>query len=110
MLKTDFKVYRLGPIAAFDSSAHSVHQILMSAYFAKYGIDSYIYLRNLRPTKGKKELSSFIGIKFQDKLHVRLSSKHKGLSSLQNFINLVKDLRRNRKFTNWVFLSKADHL
>ncbi len=110
MLKTDFKVYRLGPIAAFDSSAHSIRQILMSAYFGRYGIDSYLYLRNMEPTKGREELSKFVGINFPSNLHIRLSLKHKGLSSLQNFINLVKDLRKNRKFTNWVFLSKADHV
>ncbi len=110
MIKTDFKVYRLGPIAAFDSSAHSIRQILISAYFAKYGVDAYLYMRNLEPGKGREELSAFVGIEFNHHLHLFLSSSHKGLASLKNFIKLVKDLRSNQYSNNWVFLTKADHV
>ncbi len=106
----DFKVYRLGPIAAFDSSAHSIHQILLSAYFAKYGIDSYLYLRNLEPGKGREELGAFVGIELPPRLRLFLSSGHKGVASLRNFVELVKDLKENEECNNWVFLSKADHV
>jgi glycosyltransferase involved in cell wall biosynthesis len=111
LIGTDFKVYRLGPIAAYDTSAHSIHQILMSNFFAKYGIDSFLYLRNLKTNgKTKKELSNFLGVDFPENLFVRFSPKHKGLGSLINFINLLKDLKENRRSQNWLFLSKAEHV
>ena len=106
---SNFKVYRLGPIGAFDSSAHSIHQITLSHYFAQYGVDSYLYLRNFQPGKGRKELEEFLGLEFSPKLHLYLSVKHKGLSSLLNFGALLKDLAKNRGKENWVFVSKADH-
>ncbi len=110
MHERSFKFYRLGPIAAFDSSAHSVHQLLMSYYFSLLGFDSFIYLRNLKPEAGSEKLEEFLGISFPKNLKVKLSLKHKGISSLINFLRLFSDLNKNRAFSNWVFLSKESHV
>lgn len=110
MSSYNFKVYRLGPIAAFDSSAHSIHQITLSACMAKAGVESYIYLRSIAPKKGRNELMHFLGIELPENLHILLTPKHKGFSSALNFGALIRDLIKNFGKENWVFLSKASHV
>ena len=104
------KVYRLGPIAAFDKSAHSVSQILLSDYFARFGVESYLYLRSLEPEKSVKQLEEFLGVEFSKNLNVFTTVKHKGLSTAVNFSRLVRDVFRNRSSLNVIFLSKASHV
>ena len=107
---TQIKVYRLGPIAAFDRSAHSVSQILLSNYFARYGVESYLYLRSLEPEKSVKQLEEFLGIEFSENLKVFTTVRHKGLSTAINFSRLVRDVLKNRSSLNVIFLSKASHV
>jgi glycosyltransferase involved in cell wall biosynthesis len=106
----DIKVYRFGPIAAFDKSAHSVSQILTSYYFSLYGIDSYLYMRSLKPEKSLAELESFLGVKFPGKFHVFTTVKHKGLSSFLIVRKLLMDIYKNRTYKNFVFVSKEKHV
>ncbi len=104
----ELKVYRLGPIAAFKKSAHSVSQIITSYYFAKFGIESYIYLR-----KGDKKFHhfhSFYGIEKIDNFFIRISSQNKSISSIQNVINFLIDVNKNKNFKNFIFLSKPKHV
>ncbi len=107
---TQIKVYRLGPIAAFDRSAHSVSQILLSNYFARYGVESYLYLRSLEPERSVEELEKFLGVEFSENLHVFTTVKHKGFSTVFNFSRLVRDVLKNRSSLNVIFLSKASHV
>jgi len=107
---SQIKVYRLGPIAAFDKSAHSVSQILLSNYFARFGVDSYIYLRSFEPKRGLKELEEFLGISFSENLKVFTTVKHKGISSAVNFSMLLRDVLKNRNSFNVIFLSKSSHV
>lgn len=104
------KLYRLGPIAAFDKSAHSVSQILLSNYLACFGIDSYIYLRSFEPKRSLKELEEFLGVNFSENLRVFTTVKHKGISSAVNFSRLLSDVLKNRSSFNIIFLSKASHV
>ncbi len=104
------KVYRLGPIAAFDRSAHSVSQILLSNYFARFGVESYLYLRSLKPEKSVKQLEKFLGVEFSENLKVFTTVKHKGLSTVLNFSRLVRDVLKNRSSLNVIFLSKVSHV
>jgi len=107
-----FKVYRMGPLVAFSKGAHSVSQSLFSYYFAKYGIESYLYIRKNSPSKGKRaeELFSFLGVKTSEKLRIRLTSHNKGLSSIENFLLFLMDISKNRKYNNFLFLSKPSHV
>ncbi len=107
---TQIKVYRLGPIAAFDRSAHSVSQILLSNYFARYGVESYLYLRSLEPERSVEELEKFLGVEFSENLKVFTTVRHKGLSTALNFSRLVRDVLKNRDSLNVIFLSKSSHV
>ena len=104
------KVYRLGPIAAFDKSAHSVSQILFSNYFARFGVESFIYLRSLESERSVEQLEEFLGVKFSENLRVFTTVKHKGISTAINFSRLVRDVLKNRNSLNVIFLSKASHV
>jgi len=106
----NIKVYRFGPIAAFDKSAHSVSQILASYYFGLYGVNSYLYMRSLKPKYSLTELESFLGVKFPKNLYVFTTISHKGLSSLLIIGRLLQDIYRNRNCKNVVFVSKAKHV
>ena len=107
---TRIKVYRLGPIAAFDRSVHSVSQILFSDYFARFGVESFIYLRSLEPEKSVKQLEKFLGVEFSKNLRIFTTVKHKGLSTVFNFSRLVRDVLKNRSSLNVIFLSKSSHV
>jgi len=104
-------VYRIGPIAAFDKSAHSIHQCVFSSYFGRYGIKSYLYLRTNNGVKDIKKFFNFVGLDIDNKnFNVKISVKHKGFSSLQNLYWLLKDLYINKDCVNVIFLSKAKHV
>ena len=111
ILKT-FKVYRIGPLVAFSKGAHSVSQSLFSYYFAKYGVESYLYIRKNFLSEGKKveELLSFLGVKKSENLKIRLTSRNKGLSTIENLFLFLVDIIKNRKYNNFLFLSKSSHV
>ncbi len=104
------KVYRIGPIAAFDKSAHSVEQSLLSYYFALYGIESFLYLRTKTGEKDVKAFHEFLGINQLSNFKIKITRKHKGLSSLENFFLLILDLLKSRNRFNVLFLSKSSHV
>jgi len=104
------KVYRIGPIAAFDKSAHSVARSLLSYYFSLFGLESYLYLRSKTGNKNVADFFEFLGIPPNSKFKVKITGKHKGLSSIENLYFLLKDLANNRNKVNLLFLSKSSHV
>ncbi len=104
----NIKVYRLGPIAAFKINAHTIAHIIKSYYFAKYGIDSYIYLRNA--LKEKKEFFNFYGLEKIDNFFIKITSNNKTFSGIQNYYYLLNDLKKHKNFKKYVFLSKPKHV
>ncbi len=105
----DLKVFRLGPIAAFDKSAHSIRQLLMAYYFALYGVESFVYLRTVS-SRSYGELLNFLGINPVSNLHVKISVKHKGISTFINFLRFFSDSLGSLRSNKVLFLSKADHV
>jgi len=110
-METQIKVHRLGPIAAFDRSAHSVSQILLSHFFARYGVESHIYLRKAssRAPSDPEKLLEFLGIEPNRNFHIHMILSHKGISSAVNTLRFISNVITTGG-KHVVFLSKEKHV